>query len=108
MPLFNILIGAVGAFFLHYQANIGQLSDKGVNLDEKTEGAFPVFHKIWIALCVLGVVLTGWIIFEEITDGLLAGVLCVLVLFPAFLIYTLGVLAYYLVTKAYIFIVHRN
>lgn len=108
MPLLKLLTGAIGAFFLHYQENMGDLSDKGVNLDEKTEGAFPVFHKIWIAVCILGVALTGWIIFEEITDGLLAGVLCVLVLFPAFLIYTLGVLAYYLVTKAYIFIVHRN
>lgn len=108
MPLFKLLTGAIGAFFLHYQENMGSLSDKGINLDEKTEDAFPVFHKIWIALCVLGVALAVWIIFEEITDGLLAGVLSFLVPFPAFLIYTLGVMAYYLVTKAYIFVRHRR
>lgn len=108
MPLFKLLTGAIGAFFLHYQENMGDLSEKGMNLDEKTEDAFPVFHKIWIALCVLGVALAVWIIFEEITDSLLAGGLSVLVLFPAFLIYTLGVMAYYLVTKTYIFLRHRR
>lgn len=108
MPLFKLLTGAIGAFFLHYQENMGSLSDKGINLDEKTEDAFPVFHKIWMGLCVMGAALAGWIIFEEVTDSLLAGILCVLILFPAFLIYTLGVLAYYLITKAYIYLFHRG
>ncbi|MCL4678773.1 MAG: hypothetical protein KJ017_09305 [Alphaproteobacteria bacterium] len=108
MPLFNILIGAIGAFFLHYQGSMGRLSDKGVDLDEKTETAFPVFHKIWIALCLLGTGLTCWAVMDQAREPFLGGMICFVMLFPAFLIYTLGVLAYYLFTKAYIFIAHRN
>lgn len=108
MPLFNILIGAIRAFFLHYKDNTGDLTDRGIKLDEKTEDAFPVFHKIWIALCVLGTGLACLVVMDQAREPFVGGLICFVMLFPAFLIYTLGVLAYYLITKAYIYIFHRG
>lgn len=109
MPLMRLITEMIALFFSYYQNNRSRiLSEKGRRFDENVDNAFPVFHKIWIALCILGIGVTWMIIFEETRDNFFAGVLCVLVLFPSLLIYITGLVAYYMLAKLYIFLFHRS